>query len=548
MICYLYPEPLYLIFVPDLSLIYYSHLPVTVLAVLVGLFVYASGPKFLLNRLLAIVLGSFAFWNVINLIAWTNIHSDFILFAWSFFGIFSALISIFSIYFIYVFLDGKDVSSWIKVVFLALLAPVVALASTAHNLSGFNITECDAFGFESLAYEGYLAFLGGIALLWIFSLLVSRYRKAVPVVRKQIVLMGIGIEFFLASFFTATFLATYLVNTGILPDSQLEMYGLFGMVIFMIYIGILMVRFKTFHVSLIASQALVVALVILIGSQFTFVRSTTNLTLTGIAFVLTVIIGFILIRSVKREVQQRIHIQELAAQLEGSNKQQVALIHFITHQLKGFMAKSRMIFSMALEGDFGKVPDGMKPMMEEGLASATKGAQTISEILNASNIKSGRVVMAKDPFDFKATLEGIIKMLKPNADVKNVELSVVAPEGPVSFIGDRMQMENALKNLIDNSIKYTPTGKIEIRLVSEGNLLRLTITDTGVGITPEDMQHLFTEGGHGAESRKVNVESTGFGLYIVKNIIEAHKGRVWAESQGKGTGAKFTVELPYTTA
>ncbi len=58
------------------------------------------------------------------------------------------------------------------------------------------------------------------------------------------------------------------------------------------------------------------------------------------------------------------------------------------------------------------------------------------------------------------------------------------------------------------------------------------------------MQHLFTEGGHGAESRKVNVDSTGFGLYIVKNIIEAHKGRVWAESEGAGKGAKFTVELP----
>jgi signal transduction histidine kinase len=70
------------------------------------------------------------------------------------------------------------------------------------------------------------------------------------------------------------------------------------------------------------------------------------------------------------------------------------------------------------------------------------------------------------------------------------------------------------------------------------------IKDTGVGITPEDMQNLFTEGGHGKDSIKVNVESTGFGLYIVKQIVDAHKGRVWAESEGAGKGTQFYIELP----
>ncbi len=71
-----------------------------------------------------------------------------------------------------------------------------------------------------------------------------------------------------------------------------------------------------------------------------------------------------------------------------------------------------------------------------------------------------------------------------------------------------------------------------------------TIEDTGVGISAEDMQHLFTEGGHGKDSLKINTESTGFGLYIVKNIIDAHKGKVWAESEGAGKGSRFFVELP----
>ena len=68
--------------------------------------------------------------------------------------------------------------------------------------------------------------------------------------------------------------------------------------------------------------------------------------------------------------------------------------------------------------------------------------------------------------------------------------------------------------------------------------------DTGVGISPEDRSRLFIEGGKGKDSLKINVESTGFGLYIAKKIIEAHGGRIWVESEGPGTGSTFSVELP----
>ena len=71
-----------------------------------------------------------------------------------------------------------------------------------------------------------------------------------------------------------------------------------------------------------------------------------------------------------------------------------------------------------------------------------------------------------------------------------------------------------------------------------------TIQDTGVGINPIDRSRLFTEGGSGINSLKINVESTGFGLYIAKKIVDEHKGRVWVESEGEGKGSTFFVELP----
>ena len=545
MICYLYPEPSYLIYSTDLpGLLYYSHIPASIIALLIGFFVFFNGTKLLLNRLLLVIALCFSVWTLANLITWTNIHSEVLLFAWSFFGPLTAMIAVFCVYFIYAFLHKKDAPLWLKGVFVALLAPVFALAPTVHSLSGFDITYCDAFGFEGRLYEMYYHSLGFLAMAAILFLLVHAYHCAAKGMKKQIVLMGIGIESFLLLFFGIGYLSSYLTAAGYFTDSELEMYGLFGMVIFMAYMSVILVRFKTFNVSVIAPQALVVALVILIGSQFTFIKSPINLTLNAIALVLTGVIGIVLIRSVKREIEQRRRIEELARDLEKANKQQIVLIHFITHQIKGFVTKSRNIFSMIREGDLGPVPAPMQPMIEEGFRSDTKGVNTIQEILNAANIKSGKVEYKKEPFDLKALIDEIARDLKPNADARGLSLMLDTGAEPLLFPGDRAQLTNAFKNLIDNSIKYTPSGIVRVKLVKQEGLVRFTIEDTGVGITPEDMAHLFTEGGHGKESAKVNVESTGFGLYIVKNIVEAHGGKVWAESEGAGKGARFIVELP----
>ena len=77
---------------------------------------------------------------------------------------------------------------------------------------------------------------------------------------------------------------------------------------------------------------------------------------------------------------------------------------------------------------------------------------------------------------------------------------------------------------------------------TDGKIL-FSVKDTGVGLTKEDKEKLFTEGGKGKNSQKINVDSTGFGLFIAKNIVEAHNGKIWAESEGEGKGSEFWVEL-----
>ncbi len=309
------------------------------------------------------------------------------------------------------------------------------------------------------------------------------------------------------------------------------------MPIFLIYLGYLIVRYKAFNLKMFGAQALVLALVALLMSEYAFVNSLTNRILVAVTLALTGLVGILLIRSVKREIEQREHIELLAKDLQKANAQQIILIHFITHQIKGFVTKSRNIFSTLIDGDYGKMPATAQPLLTEGLRSDTKGVETITEILNAANIKSGKVTYAKESFDLKGLVDEIVTDLKPAASAKKLTLELHEPAEPLLYTGDRGQLLNALKNLIDNSIKYTPSGSVAVSLAQEAGKVRFEIQDTGVGNYGRGYGAPFHRGRprQGLPEGECR-EHGGFGLYIVKNIIEAHNGKVWAESEGAGEG------------
>lgn len=221
-------------------------------------------------------------------------------------------------------------------------------------------------------------------------------------------------------------------------------------------------------------------------------------------------------------------------------------MHFIGHEVKGYLTKDAGAFSSLIDGDFGKLSDELKPFVERSLAQSRDGALSVENILTASNQKNGKVTYTKAPFDLKETAEATIAKARPNAEAKGLALSFSAGFGaPFMFTGDRAKIgDNVFKNIIDNSINYTPSGSIAVSLKKDGDKFRFSVKDTGVGITLEDKKNLFTEGGHGKDSQTINVHSTGYGLFIAKNIVEAHGGTIRAESDGEGKGATFIVEFP----
>ena len=138
-----------------------------------------------------------------------------------------------------------------------------------------------------------------------------------------------------------------------------------------------------------------------------------------------------------------------------------------------------------------------------------------------------------------------VEKARTTAEARGLTFSFTTDGEGFQMEGDRAEIgDHVLRNLIDNAINYTPSGSVDVSLKKEGDALVFVVKDTGVGITDEDKARLFTEGGHGKNSQKVNVHSTGYGLFIAKNIVTAHGGTIRAESEGAGKGATFEVRLP----
>lgn len=555
MICNLFQEPSYFFFSNDIpSLLYYSHIPTTIIALIVGFFVFWHGRQSLLNRLLFLISISFALWTLSNLILWTNIHSDLLLFVWSFLRILSSLISIFCIYFIYVFLEQKDVSMSIKVTFATLLAPVIIFAPTTLNLKGFNLSNCDAFMFEGVAFNFFKIAFGILAMVWILFLLIRKYRFAQTEFRKQILLTGVGIELFLFTFFTITFFAGYLTSIGFLPDSSLEFYGLFGMDIFMVFIAVLIVQFKAFNVKLIGVQALVVALWFLVGSLLFVAVSNTTRIIAGITLLITTVAGYFLVRSVKREVKQREEIAKLAETLAKANdrlkildKMKSEFVSIASHQLRSPLTSIRGYASMLAEGSYGKLPAKAEEAVRNIADSSMFMVRSVEDYLSVSRIEAGNMKYEMSDFSLKETAERLVDELRAVAIKKGLVLVFRSDcSGNGMIHADIGKTRQVLQNLIDNSMKYTPKGTITVIAHDDvkKKTMCVTIHDTGVGMSPETLEEVFEKFVRAKNANSINVTGTGLGLFVAKKMVDSMGGRIWAESEGEGKGSIFHVEFP----
>ncbi|OGI93689.1 hypothetical protein A3A07_02535 [Candidatus Nomurabacteria bacterium RIFCSPLOWO2_01_FULL_41_52] len=479
----------------------------------------------------------FSSWVLLDLYIWASNDPSSILFFWSIIILIEVLIYIFSIYFIDVFNEKKDVSFKKKLLMSILILPIVIGLPTYLNLAGIEMSFCVAL--EGVIAKYYVYAVEIFSIMWILFYSFRFYGKTVdPSTKKQIIFSTTGILFFLLALSSGNLIGS------LTEQWQYSQYGLFAMPIFIGILAYLVVKYNAFNIKLIATQVLVWGLAILIGSQFFFIKVPINMVLNGVTFVASIIFGYFLIKSVKKEIEQKEELAKLNIDLEALIKQRESLTHLITHKVKGSFTHSKYIFAGILDGTFGIISPELQKMAEKGIESDDVGINTVDLILNAANMQKGLIKYDMKKTDFKEVVLKVFSEKKVPAETKGLQIEKNIKEDDYSVLGDSFWLKEAVNNLVDNSMKYTKEGKITVKLEKKDGKILLFVQDTGMGITEEDKKNLFTEGGRGRDSVKINVDSTGYGLYTVKLIIEAHKGRVWAESAGPGKGSTFFVELP----
>ena len=345
---------------------------------------------------------------------------------------------------------------------------------------------------------------------------------------------------------SSVFLLTFNV---LIPPFPVILFAFYPLII-----AYAILKYKLFDIRVITAQLLTATIWITLLFRVVLAQSFEDAIIGGVILVLTVIFGIWLVKNVFNEIEQRERIQKLADDLEKANtrlteldRQKSEFVSFATHQLRAPLTAMKGYGSLLLEGDMGELPPAAKEGIERIFDSTNTLVSIVNDYLNISRIELGTMKYTFETIDLKLMVEDVIAELKPNIEGKGLNFSFAAENNGTDYriTADRDKLKQVIANLVDNSVKYTPSGSVAVTLSFDHKrqVIIFEIKDTGIGIDPEILPHLFQKFSRANNANKVNIKGTGLGLFVAKQMVEAHHGTIRAESAGEGKGATFVVEL-----
>ena len=237
-------------------------------------------------------------------------------------------------------------------------------------------------------------------------------------------------------------------------------------------------------------------------------------------------------------------IEDKNRQIEAANRHKSEFLANMSHELRTPL-NAIIGFSEVLgERMFGELNEKQAEYTEDILSSGRHLLSLINEILDLSKVEAGRMELELATFDLPLAIDNARTFVRERAIKHGVNLGVTVDERPGEFVGDERKIKQILLNLLSNAVKFTPEGgRIGINARQADGSVEISVTDTGIGIAPEDQAKIFEEfrqvGGDYAHKR----EGTGLGLTLAKKFVEPHGGKIWVESE-VGKGSTFTFTLP----
>lgn len=269
--------------------------------------------------------------------------------------------------------------------------------------------------------------------------------------------------------------------------------------------------------------------------------------------VLIILFSFILTIAIRSELKQKEELRKASESLSMANQQlkeldnaKTEFLSIASHQLRTPLTAIKGYISLILEGSYGEVSISVQDVLNKLYLVNSRMVNLAEDLLNVSRIDAGRVQYNYHGAHIEKVLEEAVEVFRLNAQDKGLELNLELPEVPLpEMMMDARKIQEVCSNLVDNSIKYTKEGSVNVKLVGGIDKAIITVSDTGIGIMPDNKDKLFAKFVRSKETNILDVSGTGLGLYVGKNFVEAHGGRIYADSPGKDKGSTFTIELPY---
>ena len=244
------------------------------------------------------------------------------------------------------------------------------------------------------------------------------------------------------------------------------------------------------------------------------------------------------------KIKQRTkELADALEELKHISKMKSDFVSAVSHELRTPLTSIKGYASILIDGQAGDIPLAVKERLEKINKHSDSLVKLINDLLDISRIESGRVDMKFESENIKDIVENVADLLAPQIKEKQLQLTLDVPESLSKVYIDHGQIERVFINLISNAIKFTPEkGNIAVRARGVDEHIQIDITDSGIGISMEDKERIFSEFYRVENTINQSLKGSGLGLTLVKYIVEAHKGKIWVESQlNKGSCFSFTL-------
>jgi len=384
-------------------------------------------------------------------------------------------------------------------------------------------------------YPMYVLFVFAYIITGVTNLL-TKYRqfRGIKKIQTQYVLIGLALTAFVV-------LITNIIIPNILkiPSPPLvSRIGIYSTLLFIVFTSYAIIKHHLFNIKVIATELFTAVVALILFIQMMVAGPVWLKILNGSVFILFCLFGYFLVKSVIREIELRQEVEKLS-----SAKSE--FISIASHQLRTPLTTIKGYISMMLEKSYGQPPDKMEKPLENIYASNERLIKLVNDLLNLSRLEAGKIEFNPELTSLEELVSGIIKDLRINIEKKGLDIKIIKPSEPLPKIMlDQDKIRQVILNIVDNAVKYTREGGITIKLEKLNLEEQIKVSDTGEGMDEKEIQSLFRVFSRATAGIQLHTEGAGIGLYIARQFVEMHGGKIWAESPGKRKGSTFIVQLP----